>query len=156
VTIYLVRHAKAGSRHDWHGDDRLRPLSKAGRRQADALAARLRGLGVSTLVSSPFVRCVQTVEPLAQAIDRVVATDDCLAEGRHFDKVLALISALPDGAVICSHGDVIPETIAALQRRGCTIMSAPEWRKASVWVLDRNLDGELITATAWPPPDVEP
>jgi phosphohistidine phosphatase SixA len=155
VTIYLVRHAKAGSRHEWHGDDQSRPLSKAGRRQADALAARLGELGVSTMVSSPFVRCVQTLAPLAEAVNGVVITDDCLGEGRHFDKVLALMTALPEGSVICSHGDVIPETIAALQRRGCTPTASPEWRKASVWVLERNLVGEFITATAWPPPDVD-
>jgi 8-oxo-dGTP diphosphatase len=155
VTLYLVRHAKAGSRHDWNGDDRLRPLSKAGRRQAEALAGRLIGLGVSTLVSSPFVRCVQTLEPLARAANVAMITDDCLGEGRHFDKVLLLMSTLPDGSVICSHGDVIPETIAALQRRGCTPMTPPHWGKASVWVVDRNPGGEFVTATAWPPPDVE-
>ena len=38
LMLYLVRHAKAGSRHDFHGNDRLRPLSKAGHRQAEALA----------------------------------------------------------------------------------------------------------------------
>ncbi len=155
MTIYLVRHAKAGSRHDWHGDDRLRPLSKAGHRQAEALALRLSDLGVSTLVSSPFVRCVQTLEPLARAANVAVITDDCLGEGRPFDKVLSLMTALPDGSVICSHGDVIPETIAALERRGCTPMTAPAWGKASVWVVDRNRGGDFIKATAWPPPDVE-
>ena len=40
LMLYLVRHAKAGSSHDFTGDDRLRPLSPAGRRQAKALADR--------------------------------------------------------------------------------------------------------------------
>lgn len=155
MTLYLVRHAKAGSRHDWTDDDRLRPLSKSGYRQAEALAERLGDLGVSTLVSSPFARCVQTLEPLAQLVNVEVITDDCLGEGRHFDKVLSVMTALPAGSVICSHGDVIPQTMAALERRGCQLTSAPEWRKASVWVVDRNVDGEFITANAWPPPEIE-
>ena len=54
---------------------------------------------------------------------------------------------------ICSHGDVIPETLDALVRRGCEITSIPDWRKASVWVLERGSEGEVVSAEAWPPPD---
>jgi 8-oxo-dGTP diphosphatase len=154
VTLYLVRHAKAGSRHDWDGEDRLRPLSKSGRRQAVALAERMAGLDITALVSSPYRRCVETLEPLAAAVGVDVATDECLGESRGFEKVMELLASLVDDSVVCSHGDVIPETIAALERRGCRLMSAPEWGKASVWLLDRNADGEIVQAEAWPPPDV--
>jgi 8-oxo-dGTP diphosphatase len=54
--------------------------------------------------------------------------------------------------VLCSHGDVIPETIDALARRGCEIVGEPDWRKASVWQLGRESDGSIIEATASPPP----
>ncbi len=151
--LYLVRHAKAGSRHDFSGDDRLRPLSASGRRQADLLAARFATLGVTTLISSPYVRCIQTLQPTATAVDTTVETDVCLSEGRSFVGVLDLLSTLPDASVVCSHGDVIPETISALERRGCEFVSAPEWRKGSVWVLQRDDRGEFVTAEAWPPPD---
>ena len=49
--LYLVRHAKAGDRAAWKGDDRLRPLSKEGRRQADSLARLLARLTTGELVS---------------------------------------------------------------------------------------------------------
>lgn len=152
--LYLVRHAKAGERREWGDDDRLRPLVDAGRRQAGALADRLQPLATGTLVSSPYVRCVQTLEPLADRLGTTVAVDERLAEDTGFGPTLGLLDELPDGSVLCSHGDVIPEVIGALARRGCTIVGEPEWRKASVWVLERDQFGQWVTATVWSPPAV--
>ena len=56
----------------WTGDDLDRPLSKAGWKQAHALGKRLAKKGVGELVSSPYVRCMQTLEPLARAIGAAV------------------------------------------------------------------------------------
>ena len=152
--LYLVRHAKAGSRRDFSGNDRLRPLSPNGRRQADALVQPLTEAGVKTLISSPYLRCVETLAPTAKAIDTPVEVDERLSEGRSYVGVLELLETLPDATAICSHGDVIPETIAALQRRGCEITTPPDWRKASVWVLERDAGGDIVRAEAWPPPEV--
>ena len=156
--LYLVRHAKAGSRHDFKGNDRLRPLSNNGRLQAQALAARLTPAlveaEVTTLYSSPYLRCMQTLRPLAKAIGATVEPDDRLGEGRSFDAVLAMLASVPDGTALCSHGDVIPETISALERRGCEFTSAADWRKASVWVLERDDCGAIVTAECWPPPNL--
>ncbi len=150
--LYLVRHGKAGSRHDFAGNDRLRPLTPSGKLQARAIADALAAAGVSSLISSPYLRCIQTLHPTAKLIGAKVATDECLAEGRSYVEVLELLESLPDGAAACSHGDVIPETIAALERRGCEFTSPPDWRKATVWVLGRSADGEITTASVWPPP----
>ena len=79
--VYVVRHAKAGSRERWDGDDTDRPLTKNGRAQAEALCRRLRPVATATLLSSPYLRCVQTLEPLAEALDAKVASDDRLTEG---------------------------------------------------------------------------
>lgn len=157
--IYLVRHAKAGSRHNFSGDDRLRRLSPNGLRQAQALATRmipiLAAAEVKTLISSPFLRCIETLRPTAKAVGAKVETDSCLSEGRSYVDVLALLVSLPDSAVVCSHGDVIPYTIEAAGRRGCEFLSPPDWRKASVWELGRDDNGEIVTASAWPPPDID-
>jgi 8-oxo-dGTP diphosphatase len=152
--LYLVRHAKAGSRHDFSGDDRMRPLSPAGQRQATALGEKLAAASVSTYVSSPFLRCIQTLQPAARACGATVDLDDQLSEGRDGIEVIGLLTKLPDHTAVCSHGDVIPDTIAALERRGCEITSAPEWRKGSVWVITRTAPDQFATAHAWPPPDV--
>jgi len=79
VTSVLVRHASAGDRHGWAGDDRLRPLDARGRRQAAQLVELLRPLDMRRVVSSPYVRCVETVEPLAAALGLPVERDDLLA-----------------------------------------------------------------------------
>jgi 8-oxo-dGTP diphosphatase len=151
--LYLVRHAKAGDRAAWKGDDRLRPLSKEGRRQADSLARRLARLTEGHIVSSPYERCLQTVHPLSSVLRLAVLEDERLSEGAAFEGALTLLGEVPDGSVLCSHGDVIPDTIAALQRRGCTITGEPDWRKASIWVLQRDVTGHVTEATAWPPPE---
>ena len=81
VSTYLVRHAKAGSRHRWDGDDFERPVSASGRKQADAMAARLVDAGVTSLWSSPYVRCIETLEPLADLVGLPIHTDERLVRG---------------------------------------------------------------------------
>lgn len=152
MSLYLVRHAKAGERNGWTGADEERPLSKKGWRQAQAVALRLGALSPGELVSSPYVRCVQTLEPLAAAMGAEVRIDDRLAEENPASAAIELLDELADGAVLCSHGDVIPATIHELVRRGVELRSSPDWRKASVWVIDRNQRGRYTRARVWPPP----
>ena len=149
--IYLVRHAKAGERRTWTDDDDARPLSKHGWRQARAVSSRLAQKGASTIYSSPYVRCVQTVEPLAELIGTTITVEDRLAEERPFEPVLELLAEVDAGAVLCSHGDVIPATIDALVRRGMEVQSSVDWRKATVWVLRRK-NGRVTKGKVWPPP----
>jgi phosphohistidine phosphatase SixA len=153
MSLYLVRHAKAGSRSAWTGDDMLRPLSKNGWQQATTIAKRLRKWGPTELHTSPYVRCRQTLEPLAALTDLDIVDQDCLAEGKPFEPVLDLLSQVADGAVLCSHGDIVPETIAALQRRGCEIPTKPDWRKGTIWTIERGADGDFVSASVWGPPD---
>ncbi len=150
-SIYLVRHAKAGDRAAWDGDDAGRPLSHAGQRQAKALAARLSKKGATVLYSSPYARCIETLEPLAAELGTDVHVEKRLGEGTAFEEVLELIADIEDGAVLCSHGDVIGDVISALHRRGMEVDTPVEWRKASVWVLRRK--GDRVTrGKVWPPP----
>jgi 8-oxo-dGTP diphosphatase len=98
---------------------------------------------------------MQTLQPLADLLGRAVEPDERLAEGTGFAGALELLATLPDGSVLCSHGDVIPDTIGALERRGCRIVGVPEWRKACVWIIERTGIGPtstIITATPTPPP----
>lgn len=149
--VYLVRHAKAGERRIWKGDDAARPLSKHGWRQSKLLADRLERKHITSLVSSPYVRCSQTLAPLADRLGLTICNDARLAEEMPFEDVLELIATVDAGAVLCSHGDVIPATIAALVRRGMEVQTPVDWRKASVWVLRRK--GDRITkGKVWPPP----
>lgn len=151
ATIYLVRHAEAGQQRPSNDDDITRPLSTAGWKQAESLGERLAERGATRAMSSPHVRCLQTLEPLARRIDRSVAPDDRLLEGAEFEGVLDLIADAPSGTVLCSHGDIIPAVIQALVRRGMRVQTPSDWRKSTIWVLHRN--GTRVTeGEVWPPP----
>jgi 8-oxo-dGTP diphosphatase len=108
VRFVLVRHASAGERKEWTGDDRLRPLDERGRRQAAGLVAPLKALGVDRLVSSPYLRCLQTLEPAATAVGLDLEVREELAEGASAEDVLRLLADL-EGATpaLCTHGDVV-------------------------------------------------
>ena len=103
--MILVRHASAGDRDEWAGDDRLRPLDARGREQAEGLVSALDGYEITRVVSSPFVRCVQTVEPLAAARGLEVESLDELGEERQADDGAALVrSSAGEAIVACVHG----------------------------------------------------
>jgi 8-oxo-(d)GTP phosphatase len=118
VTSILVRHASAGDRDDWEGDDRLRPLDERGRRQAAELADRLAGIEVRRIVSSPYARCVETVEPLAEALGLPVEPDERLAEGAG-GAAYALVQEA--GIVCCTHGDVVHDLLGHGLKKGAAV-----------------------------------
>jgi 8-oxo-dGTP diphosphatase len=149
--VYLIRHARAGERRIWEGDDVSRPLSLKGEKQSTAIGKRLAKHGATALYSSPYVRCIQTLEPLAKTLGTKVRKEQRLLEGEPFEGVLDLLAEVEDRAVLCSHGDIIPAVIQALVRRGMEDQTPPDWRKASVWVLKRK-KGRISKGKVWPPP----
>jgi 8-oxo-dGTP diphosphatase len=150
MPLFLVRHAKAGNREKWEGPDELRPLSSSGREQAETIARRVGEFPVTRVLSSPFLRCVQTVEPLAVKVGAAVELVAALGEGEPFAPVIDLLTELPDYSVLCSHGDVLPDTIDALERRSMVVQGPPDWRKGVVWEIDR-VNGVFLRARALAP-----
>lgn len=154
MTIYLVRHAKAGKRSEWQDEDDLRPLSDTGWKQAELLAESLFKLKVTKLISSPATRCFQTLEPLAKKAKLQVEIDKRLYENGDVADMLEIAEEVEDSTVLSSHGDMIPELIKTLERRGMKIESKPDWRKASVWVVERTNRG-FKSAVALAPPQID-
>lgn len=114
MTILLIRHASAGDRKRWTGDDRLRPLDEKGRRQAAELVATLAGYPIEQLLSSPYVRCTQTLEPLAEAQGLEIQEAAELAEGASRSDVMRLLGERIGSVVaLCTHGDVVEELLGA-------------------------------------------
>lgn len=148
----LVRHAHAGRRGVWPGDDLERELSTRGHEQADALVAVLRRLhdDLRTVGSSRAVRCVETVTPVATALDVDVATAPVLLEGADPAEALAWLQGPDAPDVACSHGDVIGGVVELLRDRGVAIPPM-RWPKAGTWVLDVE-DGAVVAARLEPPP----
>ena len=123
MSLLLIRHALAGDAEQWEGDDRLRPLDSRGRRQAEALVPLLAGFELDRIVSSPFLRCEQTVELLARARGLEIEHDDALGADR-LDDVPAVLERLRgEQAAVCTHGDL-------------PWLGDRKFKKGSVWVLD--------------------
>ena len=151
VTIYLVRHAHAGSRSAWKGDNDRRPLSAKGWGQAEAIAGRLEGEPVARILSSPARRCVETAEPLAKALGVEVEQLDELHEGADPDEVIDLLfGPVGDDTVVVSHGDIIPKVIRRLAAAGMRTKDANISQKGSVWALEI-VDGRCVRGRYHPP-----
>ena len=146
-TIHLIRHAKAKNRLTWEEPDHLRPLTKRGRREALAIAARFGEEPVARLVSSPFVRCLQTLEPLALALELPIETTVELAEGAGGEPAVELLLSLVETGPIacCTHGDVVFEIAYLVSRSGVPLDGPLEAPVASTWVLDVE-DGLIVRA----------
>jgi broad specificity phosphatase PhoE len=152
VIVSLVRHAKAGSRSTWSASDADRPLDPKGWAQADAIADLLGTRDLARLVSSPALRCRQTLAPLVHRLGLPLEIDPALAEGSAVGQVLALLSrciADDHDVVLCSHGDVIPAILDALVGSGVTLPTPRHCQKGSVWDLHvddgRIVEGRYIT-----------
>jgi 8-oxo-(d)GTP phosphatase len=148
--LYVVRHAKAGVREAWSGPDEERPLTRRGRKQARRLVGWFRDLKIERVLSSPFVRCLQTVEPLAEARGLPVEVATELREGASVDELLRALATFGDRpTVVCGHGTEIRSMIDRIEAGGATIEGARGIAKGSVWVLDR--EGERIVAAHYLP-----
>lgn len=149
--LYLVRHADAGHRGGRHEPDERRELSERGRRQAEGLRAQLADAGITRLVASPFLRCLQTLGPLGEHLGVEVEADERLAEGQGAAGALAVAKEVSaTSAALCSHGDVIPDMLEALLAGGTKLKDEPRWQKASTWVL--TWDGDHLTKGKYLPP----
>lgn len=148
--MFLIRHADAGRRERWDGDDRLRPLSKKGYRQTRGLTVELARARLERVLSSPYVRCVQTVEPLAQARELIVEEREELVEGTAFETTLQLFRELSGTpAALCTHGDVMYNTCEHLIQRGLIRRDEVRYEKGSAWILQEGTD-DIVAARYLP------
>ena len=97
------------------------------------LPAALAGLPVRRILTSPYVRCVQSVAPLAEALGLEVEEAPALAEGAARADVMALLATTGAGTVHCTHGDVCHELVG---RR--------KTPKGSAWVVDVGARGVAV------------
>jgi phosphohistidine phosphatase SixA len=136
--LLVVRHADAGHKRDWDGPDLLRPLSPVGGRQAAGLVDRLQDYPVEQILSSPAVRCLQTVQPLAR--DRYLRIESAPTLGVDVDPNLVLGLFWDPGlrdTVLCSHGEMITWLLAHLAANGLVTDAPLEAAKGSTWLLYR-------------------
>ncbi len=139
----LVRHAHAGERKKWSGNDSLRPVDERGRAEAELAGRIYRLIEPKRLIAATPLRCKQTLEPLSAALgDLPIVLDSAFAEAPDPDDAPAkakvalqrLLELLPGPTtVICSQGKVIPYVLAGL--KGEDDPTPYKTPKGSGWVL---------------------
>ena len=121
--MLLIRHARAGERTEWSGDDRTRPLDERGRKQAVDLVVALSRRRLTRILSSPYDRCVQTVEPLAQGRGLEVEIRDELGEEQQLEQGVELVrSLLGQDVAVCGHGGLSDALAGVSQKKGETLV----------------------------------
>lgn len=144
--IYLIRHATAGRRKDWKGDDVKRPLSNLGWEQAQEIGTFLADTQVSRLLTSSYTRCRQTLEPASKLLNVTIENHRALFEGagtKQLEKLLGKIGNTP--AALCTHGDIVPALLERLRAGGTTLEHELQSAKGSIWAIDV-VDGSFPTA----------
>jgi phosphohistidine phosphatase SixA len=116
--LLLIRHATAGDPAAWTGDDRARPVDEDGRAQAAGLVDSLADRPLTRILTSPYLRCVQTVEPLARTRGLPLEYRHELGDDARPEEALALMRKLTDEAALCVHGDLIQELLGEELKKG--------------------------------------
>jgi 8-oxo-dGTP diphosphatase len=138
--ISLIRHGHAGSRHAWHGPDRLRPLDTVGHEQAARLAGLLAAAPPDRIVSATPQRCRESVAPLAERLCLPVKVDPVFDEDTP-DGVpgaaaaLRALAAEGGSTVVCSQGKVIPPLLRLLRPAQTSSTEEFETPKGTGWLL---------------------
>ncbi|MGA1145394.1 MAG: NUDIX hydrolase [Candidatus Nanopelagicales bacterium] len=136
--LIILRHAKAMKRADFDGqDDADRPLSGRGRGEAKRLTEVLDAYGIEQIHSSPFKRCVSTVNRYAKSIGVDVHLEPALSEFGHAtdpsdtERRTRDLLQQPVPMVGCTHRPVLPAVVGALavglDLSPSTIAEDPNW-----------------------------
>ncbi|MPZ52767.1 MAG: NUDIX domain-containing protein [Acidimicrobiia bacterium] len=151
-TLYVVRHAHAIKRKDWNGEDHLRPLTPKGVSESIGIANLLETAQVERIVSSPALRCVQSVEPLAERTGVAIEANQALAENVRPETTATLVKELAgSNAVVCTHGDLMPLIVEDLVVGDHTVDGTSSWPKGSTWTITVDA-GRLVSSSYLGPP----
>ncbi|HEX6519111.1 MAG TPA: NUDIX domain-containing protein [Streptosporangiaceae bacterium] len=145
VPLIILRHASAVPKGII--DDLLRPLDASGRHEADALAGLLACFAPhARVLSSPALRCTQTVAPYAAQAGVAIEENQNLARTGGGITPGPLIRALireRRPAIVCLHRENTPVALgAACSELGADPADDPGLSKGGFWVV--HADGELM------------
>ncbi|WP_346768886.1 NUDIX hydrolase [Crystallibacter degradans] len=119
----VVRHAKAKPRSSWTRAEGERPLAATGLRQALAVCRLLASWQPKRVVSSPWLRCMQTITPYANSQKSKIRSVEAITEHsahRNPQKARSAIEYLLDkrkSTAVCTHRPVLPQVIKVLRDR---------------------------------------
>jgi 8-oxo-dGTP pyrophosphatase MutT (NUDIX family)/phosphohistidine phosphatase SixA len=142
VPLIVVRHASAGAKKDWRGEDLDRPLDSRGAEDALALAGLLSVFapGPARVISSPALRCADTVRPYATLAAAGVEVSDALSDTGRAESlapVIRQVLASDTPTVLCVHRENVPVVVSqACVALGAELPGDMTLAKAGFWVLN--------------------
>lgn len=120
--VMIVRHAKAKPRSTWTEAEGERTLAATGKRQALAVGRLMGAWAPEKLISSPWVRCMQTVYPYAKASGLPIKEKRALTEANNQRSPKAaarVVDSLFDkhdrSVALCTHRPVLPTVLGVLK-----------------------------------------
>ncbi|HEY1919646.1 MAG TPA: NUDIX domain-containing protein [Streptosporangiaceae bacterium] len=141
VPCILLRHASAGRKNAWPGDDRLRPLDERGHAEAQELAQLLACFAPQRVISSATERCLATVRPYAEQIGAAIEAEPTFTVGQRPEKAVRAcmteLIARPSPMVICGHRENLPVLLGEALTDLNDHEPIDEWSppKGGFWVL---------------------
>ena len=116
--LIVLRHAQATIRAEWKAEEAKRPLLPEGKQQATDLIPLLAAFGPKRLITSPWVRCRDTIAPYAQARKQKLIERHQLTELGHKKRPVRTQEVVSDllgtskSGLICSHRPALPSILA--------------------------------------------
>jgi phosphohistidine phosphatase SixA len=105
---------------------------------------RLEDYPVDRILSSPTLRCQQTVEPLAR--DRYLKIEPLAALGLDASPTQLRAVFWDRGlrnVVLCTHGEMIGRLLVELVAEGLVVEDPLDWPEGSTWLLQRTNQREV-------------
>ena len=156
-TVILLRHAQAIDRKEWNGDDGDRPLAQIGTTQAKRLIPNLTPYGIKEIHTSTAIRCMDTVTPLARALDINYLISEDLGEyqfsrnpmlaEKYFKRTL--MNDFP--TLICSHNPILPQLLSHWADKSGFGVEVTKLSPADAWII-HHLQSEIIAVDYLPAP----
>ena len=148
-TLIILRHTKALERGDWDEEDSERTLNEVGFDQAQLLIKHLEPFALDEIYTSDYVRCVQTVTPLAHSRGIAITQVPSLNE-RTFEedplRSVAFANALKQdekNILICSHNPVIPTMLRGILNTKLKNKDLIKLEPGDAWIVHR-VRGEIV------------
>ena len=148
-TLIILRHTKALERGDWDEEDSERTLNEVGFDQAQLLIKHLEPFALDEIYTSDYVRCVQTVTPLAHARGLTITQVPSLNEHTFEEDPLrsvAFANALKQdekNILMCSHNPVIPTMLRGILNTKLKNKDLIKLEPGDAWIVHR-VRGEIV------------
>jgi 8-oxo-dGTP diphosphatase len=148
-TLIILRHTKALERGDWDDLDSKRTLDEKGILQSEKLLMHFAPFAIDEIYSSDYLRCVQTVTPLADARKlRITEIPNLNEETFDIDpeRSISFANAVKQdekNILICSHNPVIPTMLRGILNTKLKNKDLIKLEPGDAWIVHR-VRGEIV------------